>query len=137
MCGVTTHSRYRVIKETRYCLDGTRIGNMIEHLDTPPTDPRILVGQSIYDGVEGGRRQLRFSEASGRHIASETAEGLDLMTPLTELLHQELFRCHRGEDSQDAVHRQSEVLGTQNTGQDEGGMGRLRRTGLAPRQVGE
>ena len=96
MCRVTTHSRYRVIKEARECLDGTWIGNMIEHLDTPPADLRILVGKPIYDGVEGGRRQLGFSEVSGRHVASETAEGLDLMTSLTELLHQELFRRHGG-----------------------------------------
>jgi hypothetical protein len=33
---------------------------------------------------------------SGCHVASETAEGLDLMTPLTEPLHQDLFRCHGG-----------------------------------------
>ena len=96
MCRVTTHSRYRVIKEAGYCLDGARIGNMIEHLDTPPTDPRILVGQSIYDGVERCWSQLCFSEVSGCHVASETAEGLDLMTPLTEPLHQDLFRCHGG-----------------------------------------
>jgi hypothetical protein len=100
---------------------------MIEYLDTPPTDPRILVGQSIYDGVEGGRGQLGFSEVGGRHVASETAEGLDLMTPLTELLHQELFRCHGGEDSQDAVHRRSGILGTESTGQHEDGMARLSR----------
>jgi hypothetical protein len=96
MCCVTTHSRYRVIKEARDCLDGTWIESMIEHLDTPPPDPRVLVRQSIYDGVEGGWRQLGFSKVSGRYVASETAEGLDLMTPPTELLHQELFRCHGG-----------------------------------------
>jgi hypothetical protein len=61
---------------------------------TPPTDPQILVGESIYDGVEGGWRHLRFSEASGRHVASKTAQGLDLMTPSTELLHQEPRSAH-------------------------------------------
>ena len=71
---------------------------MIEHLDTPPTDTGILVGQSFYDGVEGGGRELGFSEVSGRHAAREAAEGLDLKTPLAELLHQDLFRRHRAED---------------------------------------
>ena len=50
----------------------------------------------IYDGVERCWPQLGFSEVSGCHVASETAEGLDLMTPLTEPLHQDLFRCHGG-----------------------------------------
>ncbi len=103
MGGVTTHSRYRVIKEARDCLDGSRIGNMIEHLDAPPTDPRVLVGQPIEDGVEGGWCQLGFSQVSGRNVASETAEGLDLTTPLAELLNQGLFPCHGGEDTRRAV----------------------------------
>ena len=47
MCCVTAHPRYRVIKEARDCLDGARIGDMIEHLDTPPTDPGVAVGQSL------------------------------------------------------------------------------------------
>jgi len=72
---------------------------MIEHLDTPPSDPRILVGESIYDGVEGGWRQLGFSEAGGRNGASETTKGFQLMTPLAELLNQDLFPRHEVEDS--------------------------------------
>jgi hypothetical protein len=99
MCGVTTYSRYGVIEEARDRLNRTRIGNMIEHLDTPPTDPRILVGEPIHDGVEGGWRQLGASEASGRNGASETAKGLEFLTPLAELLNQDLFRCHEGEVS--------------------------------------
>ena len=103
MCGVTTHSRYRVIKEARDCLDGARIGNMIEHLDAPPTDPRILVGQSPRRRRRRRLASVGFSQVGGRHVASETAEGLDLTTPLAELLHEELFRCHRGEDTRRAV----------------------------------
>jgi hypothetical protein len=96
MCRVATHARYGVVEDDRDCLDGTRIGNVIEDLDTPPTDPGILVGQSFYDGAEDGRRKLDAFEVRGRNSTSEPAKGLDLKTPLPELLNQELFWCHRG-----------------------------------------
>jgi hypothetical protein len=94
MCSVTAHSRYGVVEEASDRFDGTRIGNMIEHLYTPPTDPGVLIGQSFYHGVEGARREFGFLEVGGSNAASESAKGLNLTAPLAELLNQDLFWCH-------------------------------------------
>jgi hypothetical protein len=100
MGGVATHSRDGVMEETGYRLDGTPIWNVIEYLDTPPTDTRILVGQSFYDGLDSSGRESGFFEVCSRSTASDSPEDFCLKSPHGELLDQPLLGCHIGKDSQ-------------------------------------
>ena len=94
MSSVAAHSWHLIIEQIRDCLNGTRIGDVIEHLDTPPPNPGVRICQPFNDRVKDRFGEFSHFELSGRDPASEATQRLDFLAPLAEFLNEPLLRRH-------------------------------------------